>query len=323
LRLSANPGGAGHSWLKKRFVDPAEWNTPFPATDDETGEVLTYPVGHEKAGQPLFYRRFIPAKLTDNPYLYEGGEYEAALLSLPETQRKQLLEGNWDIVSGAAFSEFNRKHHVCKPFEIPAHWRKFRAADWGFDQHACCLWFAVDDNNQIYVYRELYVRKMLAPDFADKVLELEQGENISYGILDGKTWAQRGDTGPSIAESMIKRGCVWRKADQSRGSRVAGVQEVHKRLQLKHLQDEVTGEIRLKPNLTIFENCYNLIRTLPSLPVDKTNSEDVDTHAEDHAFDALKYGLMSRPIGRHDSPYNMPAYVQETHQQYDSFGFPI
>lgn len=323
IRLTANPGGSGHSWIKKRYVDPAEWNTPFPAQDDETGEVLRYGPDHEKAGQPLFYRRFIPAKLSDNPYLAEGGEYEAALLSLNDIQRRQLLEGDWDIVSGAAFDEFNRRYHVCEPFEIPQHWTKFRGADWGYDQHAACLWFAVDDNNQIYVYRELYVRKMLAPDFADKILELEQHENIQYGILDGKTWAQRGDTGPSIAESMIRRGCVWRKADQSRGSRKNGKMEVHRRLQLKELPDEVTGKIRMKPNMIIFNNCHNLIRTLPSIPLDKNDSEDVDTKAEDHLYDALRYGLMSRPIGRYTSEYNRHQHIHMPTRNYDSFGFPV
>lgn len=87
----------------------------FWATDVETGEVLKYPARHSKAGKPLFRRRFIPAQLKDNPYLYESGDYEAMLLSLPETQRRQLLEGNWDIAEGAAFVEFDRSTHVVEP----------------------------------------------------------------------------------------------------------------------------------------------------------------------------------------------------------------
>ncbi len=90
---------------EKPYIDPAPHNKPFWATDVTTGETLVYPERHSKAGQPLFRRRFIPAKLLDNPYLYEQGDYEAMLLSLPEVQRKQLLEGSWDIAEGAAFSE--------------------------------------------------------------------------------------------------------------------------------------------------------------------------------------------------------------------------
>ena len=90
------------------FIDPAAYGTAFDATDIETSEVLRYPAGHAKAGKPLFKRRFIPARLTDNPYLSAQGDYEAMLLSLPEQQRRQLLEGDWDIKEGAAFTEFNR-----------------------------------------------------------------------------------------------------------------------------------------------------------------------------------------------------------------------
>ena len=89
--------GQDTAWVKKMFIDPAPSNTPFWATDIETGETLTYPKGHSREGDPLFKRRFIPASLFDNPHLAESGDYEAMLLSLPEHQRKQLLEGNWDV----------------------------------------------------------------------------------------------------------------------------------------------------------------------------------------------------------------------------------
>ena len=100
MRATTNPGGLGHSWVKKMFIDPSAVNQPFWATDIETGEVMKYPAGHSKSGQPLFKRRFIPASLFDNPYLAESGDYEAMLLSLPEHQRKQLLEGNWMLTRG-------------------------------------------------------------------------------------------------------------------------------------------------------------------------------------------------------------------------------
>jgi hypothetical protein len=79
MRATTNPGGIGHAWVKKMFIDPAPPNTAFWATDIESGEVLRFPSGHSKAGQPLFKRRFIPASLFDNPYLAESGDYEAML----------------------------------------------------------------------------------------------------------------------------------------------------------------------------------------------------------------------------------------------------
>lgn len=288
MRASTNPGNRGHAWVKKLFIDPAPYNTAFWATDHETGEVMTYPEGHSKAGQPLFKRKFIPASLHDNPYLSTSGDYESMLLSLPEHQRKQLLYGDWDVAEGAAFPEFNRRIHVVEPYTIPSDWPRFRACDYGYGSWSAVLWFAVAPDESLIVYRELYVTKVLAEDLAVMVLQAEQGEKIKYGVLDSSTWHRRGDTGPSIAERMIMKGCRWRPSDRSAGSRVSGKNEIHRRLQV----DEFTE----KPRMVIFNNCTQLIADLPALPLDKANPEDIDTKVKnDHSYDALRYGVMSRP----------------------------
>src|SRR6056300_369665 len=194
MRATTNPGGRGHHWVKKMFIDPAPYNRSFDATDSETGEVLKYPSGHSKAGKALFKRRFIPARLSDNPYLSEAGDYEAMLLSLPEQQRRQLLEGDWDIKEGAAFTEFDRNIHVVEPFRIPNNWVKFRAADYGYGSFSGVVWFAVAPSEQLVVYRELYVSKVLATDLAEMILDLEAEDgNIKYGVLDSSLWHKRGD----------------------------------------------------------------------------------------------------------------------------------
>ena len=288
MRATTNPGGPGHGWVKKMFIDPAPYGKTFDATDIETGEVLKYPAGHSKAGQSLFKRKFIPARLSDNPYLSREGDYEAMLLSLPEQQRKQLLEGDWDIKEGAAFTEFNRDIHVVEPFNIPHNWVKFRACDYGYGSYSAVLWFAVSPSEQLIVYRELYVSKVLATDLADMINELEAEDGgMKYGVLDSSLWHKRGDTGPSLAEQMIMKGCRFRPSDRSKGSRVSGKNEIHRRLQV----DEYTEE----PRIVFFNNCTNTVSQLPSIPLDKKNPEDVDTRAEDHLYDALRYGIMSRP----------------------------
>ena len=286
-RATTNPGGPGHAWVKKMFVDPSPPNTPFWAVDPETGEVLSFPKDHSKAGQPLFKRKFIPATLFDNPYLAEDGLYEANLLSLPEHQRRQLLYGDWDINEGAAFPEFNRNIHVVEPFDIPSSWPKFRAADYGYGSYTGVLWFAVAPSEQLVIYREMFVSKVTAWDLADMILDAEDGDKIRYGVLDSSLWHNRGDRGPSLAEQMNSKGCRWRPSDRSKGSRVAGKNEIHRRLQV----DEYTGE----PRIVFFNTCTNVISQLPSLPLDKNNPEDVDTNSEDHLYDALRYGIMSRP----------------------------
>ena len=276
MRATGNPGNVGSLWVKEMFVDPCESNKRFDV------EIPT------PMGVKTISRKFIPAKLQDNPYLMQTDDYYAMLASLPEVQKKQFLEGDWDAYESSSFPEFNRQIHVIEPFDIPRNWMRFRAADWGYSSPACCLWFAVDYDNNLFVYRELYTKRNTADIFARKVLEMEDGEYIRYGILDSSTWARRGDIGPSIAETMIQEGCRWRQSDRSPRSRIAGRVEVHKRLRV----DEDTGY----PSMFIFSNCLNLIRTLPMLPVDKNNPEDVDTTADDHAYDALRYGCMSRPI---------------------------
>ncbi|MCP4491112.1 MAG: hypothetical protein GY820_27920 [Gammaproteobacteria bacterium] len=288
MRATTNPGGSGHAWVKKTFIDPSPANQAFWATNIETGETIKFPAGHSKAGQPLFKRKFIPASLFDNPYLAESGDYEAMLLSLPEHQRKQLLEGNWDVNEGAAFPEFNRAIHVVDDFKIPHSWTKFRACDYGYGSMSAVLWLAVAPDEQLIVYRELYCSKVTATDLADMVLDAESEDGtIRYGVLDSSLWHNRGDTGPSLAEQMNMKGCRWRPSDRSRGSRVSGKNEIHRRLQV----DEFTE----KPRMVFMASCTDTIAQLPSIPLDKKNPEDVDTNSNDHGYDALRYAIMTRP----------------------------
>jgi hypothetical protein len=299
LRATGNPGNIGSQWVKEMFVDPAEPNTAFEIKIDT-------PVGVK-----TITRRFIPAKLQDNPYLMQTDDYYAMLASLPDTQRKQFLDGDWDAYEDSAFPEFSRSVHVVEPFEIPKGWYRFRAADWGYSSPACVLWFAVDYNNNLWVYRELYTSKITADVFARKVIELESGEYIQYGVLDSSTWAKRGDVGPSIAETMIQQGCRWRQSDRSPKSRISGKLEIHKRLSMNGKE----------PGLRVFNNCRNLIRTITTLPVDDKNPEDVDTNAEDHAYDALRYGCMSRPMHPKYAQRFKPIFSTEFNAADKKFGY--
>ena len=198
LRATGNPGNAGSQWVKEMFVNPSTPNEAFYINIDT-------PTGVKQIS-----RRFIPAKLQDNPYLMQTDDYYAMLSSLPEVQRKQFLEGDWDAFENSSFPEFNKDIHTVEPFEIPRSWTKFRTCDWGYSSYACCLWIAVDWDNNLWVYREMYTSKVTADVFARRVLEHEINEYIKYGVLDSSTWARRGDVGPSIAEPMIQEGCRWR-----------------------------------------------------------------------------------------------------------------
>ncbi len=309
-RITANPGGAGGWWLKKMFIDPAPPNTPFWATDIETGKVLTWPDDerlpdgspHPRAGLPLFRRKFIPSRLKDNPYLFKDGRYQQNLLALPETQRRRLLDGDWDVVEGAAFPEFYRGVHVVEPFRIPESWIRFRACDYGYARHAAVLWFACDPDGRLYVYRELYIRGATVNKLAELINEIEQKDRVRYGVLDSSMWSSRGDTGPAPAEVMNSYlRPPFRQSDRSPGSRVAGKLELHRRFVVPEptfimAADGTKINIPGRPLLQFFSTCTNLIRTIPALQLDKNNPEDVDTDGEDDLYDALRYGIMTRPM---------------------------
>jgi len=215
------------------------------------------------------------------------------LNSLPAVQRKQLLEGNWDIAEGAAFAEFEPEAHVITPFEIPSWWERLKSVDYGYAAESCCLWAAVDpEDKTIIIYRELYQKGLTGNALADKITYMEESEIKSIpGVLDTAAWARTGYSGPTIGETLVNKGHKLRRADKNR---VAGKVQIHEYLRKRPENG--------RPRLQIVSSCSNLIRELQGIPLSKTNSEDVDTNASDHAYDALRYLLMSRP--RVDHPYD-------------------
>ena len=293
MRCTANPGGSGAQWVKKRYISPSPPNESFMGDDGIT-------------------RKFIPARLNDNPYLAQDGRYEQMLKSLPPTQRKQLLEGNWEIAEGAAFTEFDRHLHVVEPFEIPLHWERTKGLDYGYASESACVWAAIDPTDgTLIIYRELYRKGLLATELAEMLTNMELNDPTSVrGVLDTACWSRTGTTGPTVAETLIQGGHKLRPADKNR---VAGKIQIH-----EHLKVQPSG----RPRMQIFNTCPNLIRELQSIPLDRNNPEDVDTHASDHAYDALRYLIMSRP--RINDPMSQIRSLQrEQHfQPFDStFGY--
>ena len=266
LRCTANPGGVGSHWVKKRYIDVSPINTSFKGNDGLT-------------------RKFIPAKLIDNPYLAKDGAYEIMLKSLPPTQRKQLLEGNWDVAEGAAFTEFDMDVHVIPPFVIPLAWERVKGIDYGYASESCCLWGTLDINDgTLIIYRELYQKGLTGEDLASIITTREIEDPFSVaGVLDTSAWARTGTTGPTVGEVLLRAGHKLRRADKNR---IQGKIQIH-----QYLNTRDKG----RPKLQIFNTCPNLIRELQGIPLSKTNPEDVDTHASDHAYDALRYLIMSRP----------------------------
>ena len=266
LRCTANPGGVGAQWVKKRYIDPIDPNSSF-------------------IGKDGLSRKFIPARLDDNPYLANDGRYEEMLKALPPIQRRQLLEGNWDITEGAAFTEFDSEVHIIAPFQIPIGWERVKGIDYGYASESACIWATVDPSDgTLIVYRELYRKNLTGLDLGRIITEMEIEDPFSVqGVLDTAAWARTGTTGPTVGETLQQLGHKLRRADKNR---IQGKIQIHEYLKVQN-----NG----RPRLQIFNNCPNLIRELQSIPLSKTRPEDVDTNASDHAYDALRYLIMSRP----------------------------
>ena len=266
MRCTANPGGAGAHWVKKRYIEPHPPHEPFMGKDGLT-------------------RKFIPASLQDNPYLAKDGRYEQMLKALPPTQRRQLLDGDWDVAEGAAFTEFDRLAHVITPFEIPVHWERIKGIDYGYASESACIWGAVDPSDgTLIIYRELYQKNLLGTELGELITSMELSDPFSVqGVLDTACWSRTGTTGPTVGETLQQQGHKLRRADKNR---IQGKIQIHEYLKITQ-----SG----RPRIQIFNTCPNLIRELQGIPLDKSNPEDVDTRASDHAYDALRYLIMSRP----------------------------
>jgi hypothetical protein len=265
-----NPGGIGHGWVKARYIDPVAPETVNTIQLDE-GQTRT--------------TIFIPAKVDDHPIEKFKTDYKRTLMAISDPQlRRALKDGDWDVFAGQVFSEFRRDDHVIDPFNIPSHWQRWRAMDHGNNNSVG--WFAQDPaTDRIYMYREYRTTDYTTIGEKARIIkQLEAGETISYGLADPSIWAAgQGDhaTGKSLAQMYIDEGVTWMPANNDRK---AGLNVVHERLRIQK-----DG----KPGIQFFSTCVSLIRTLPSLPYDKIRVDDVDTKADDHDYDMLRYALMA------------------------------
>lgn len=293
LLLTANPGGPGQAWIKERFVDPC------PSGNKIIN--VTLPNGQ------LHRRVFIPSRVQNNKVLLERDPDYVNRLYLVGSKElvKAWLEGDWNAIEGAFFDDWSMTKHVIEPFEIPAHWMRFRSGDWGSAAPFSVGWWAVASEDYphgsgviprgaMVRYREWYGAsapnkglKLTAEEVARGIREREEeGEPITYSVMDPAAFAE--DGGPSLTDRMRLEGVVWRRADNRRvGVRGAmgGWDQMRARMK------GVDG----RPMIYCFSTCGASIRTIPALQHDPRRPEDLDTTAEDHAADEWRYGCMSRP----------------------------
>lgn len=288
IRCTGNPGGAGHQWVKERFVDE-------------------FPLGFEVITEPgtSWKRVYIPARVTDNRILLERdpGYIERLRLVGSAELVRMWLEGDWNVVAGAYFSEFGTRH-IIEPFTIPKHWPRHFGFDWGFTSPFCGLWAGVssgkDDSGKelpypkgsLVFYREAYGRQLPNPEIGRLLRELTGTEELTQRVADPSIFKE--DGGPPISEQIYNfgKGFLLTPADNTR---IAGWSQIRQRL---------APEI---PYLYIFHTCRNLIEQLHTLQHDPKKPEDLDTTMTDHAADSCRYICMSRPLEKDNLDMKGPA----------------
>ena len=274
IKSSTNPGGIGHGWVKTRFVDPSPPSVPF-------------------LGKDGMKRVFIPSLIDDNLFLMQSDpEYKSRLMTLPESQRRALLYGDWDIFEGQYFTEFDREKHICQPFEIPPHWRRYRTVDYGLDRLAC-LWIAVSEERVAFVYREYCESTLPIGDAAAAIIDrTPKNEDIYATLAPPDLFSRSQETGKTKASLFAERGVTFTKTSNDREAGWLAIKE------LLLPRGGVVG-------LRIFSSCTEIIKCLPALCVDKIRPTDCATEPHDitHAPDALRgFAIFhSRP---NDTPYS-------------------
>ena len=301
MYLTCNPGGKGHAWVKRLFVDRIY-------KDDEDADDYA----------------FIQSRVTDNTALMESQpEYIRQLEALPEKLKRAWLYGDWNIFEGQFFEEFTDEPkrykeraytHVIEPFEPPAGWRRYRSFDFGYAKPFSCGWWVQDNEGVLYRILELYGCtkepdegvKWTPDKIFSEIARIERehpylkGHDVS-GVADPAIWQQAG--GVPIAETAAKHGIYFKRGDNKR---IPGWMQVHYRLAF----DE-NG----LPMMYVFKTCKAFIRTIPLLTYSETLPEDLDTTQEDHVADEVRYMCMLSPIPPRQAPKRVP-------REYDPLALP-
>jgi len=291
-RATCNPWGVGHHWVKARFI------SPMPR-----GVVIEDEEGRERVA--------IHGEIWENTHLLENDpEYLKNLKAQTGSKRQAWLFGDWDIVAGGMFGDvWDSKRHIVQPFNVPRTWRIDRSFDWGSARPYSVGWWAESDGCDIelpdgstmstqrgalYRIAELYGwtgkpnegTRELAVEVARKIkaLEANMGRRVWPGPADSTIFDT--ENGKCIADDMANVGVGWKKADKRQGSRINGWEILRERM-----KNTLSGE---GPGLYVFDTCRQFIRTVPVLPRDENKPDDVDTEAEDHVADEVRYRVLAK-----------------------------
>ena len=289
VRCTFNPGGVGHAWVKKRFIDtlfdPKNHRLVqtkyFKRMDDEDTETAP----HDPDGQS---RSFVFSTLHDNPSVAQ--DYLRKLHQLSQAEQKAFIEGDWDSFEGQFFTMWRNSIHVQNKPINPA-FRKFLSLDYGYGAPSSVGWWQIDYDGNIHRYRELYKAQLTYEQLANRIMELTpKDEHMDYCIADPAIWGDKthhkeGYEGESGAETIRKTWGTFSSLMPGDNDRIIGWGRMRVMLTPQ-------GGVS---SITCAPCCKDSIRTIPALIHDENRVEDLDTDGEDHAADDWRYGVMSRP----------------------------
>lgn len=291
-RASANPGYSGEPWLIARFVKPC---------GEDGRNIARFPLEIPNHGTVTLTRRFVPARVTDNPVYANDPVYLATLHALPYRRRMQLLEGKWGLGGGRALDELDPIRHIVPPFEIPAHWTKFSAFDWGFAHPFAFGAFACDAFGTIYLVDSVHGHRMLPWEQAERVQSKIAAEYLRLTYAGSDTTSEhraRGENTPTIAEHFRQYGVLITEANQARKFGLNNFREYIK-------WRGANGEQAFIPKFFMFDTPGNretfaCLERMTTDPKDQEDALKVDANADgengDDAYDMCRYGLAARPL---------------------------
>lgn len=318
LRATTNPYGPGHNWVKARFRLPTSRGKVIKDAKEDDGSIAP----PRLALHSSIYENTILLE-ADPQYIQR-----IAASAQNEAERKAWLEGSWDVVAGGMFDDcWDAKYNLIKPIMVPPNWKIYRSFDWGESRPFSVGWWTVANGEDLIIpgvgvkstvpgdvfrIKEWYGwngkpnegRRLLATEIAAGIVEREiewgwRRRNDSWcrvtgGVADSQIFAS--ENGNCIATDMKTKvrldegfrypGIRWNAADKRPGSRKAGWNRMRQMMKWAHPSE---SGIRENPGLFVTTDCEHFARTVPVLPRDKRDTDDVDTDAEDHVADESRY----------------------------------
>ncbi|MBP5317015.1 MAG: phage terminase large subunit [Bacteroidales bacterium] len=284
--LTCNPGGVGHFWVKRLFID-----RKFKVDKEHP----------EKTENPDQYS-FIFARAEDNVIMLQRNPDYLSDISMMANS-DAMRYGDWNILGGCYFDNFSTTNNIHKAFKIPPHWQMYRSFDYGLDMFAC-FWWAVDEDGRCWCIREYEMESLNIQDAAREALtHTLKTEKISVTFAPPDMWNRQKESGKTMAEIFANYGLPIVRSDNNR---VQGHMIMRSMLEPIPLHDPYVIKIyggkdkapKQLPQLMFFDGIGGVLEDIQSIQRDELNPNDCakDPHDITHTVDGVRYFCINRSL---------------------------